>query len=403
MAHLSLKQIEKSFGDTDVLKGVSLDIEDGEFISLVGQSGCGKSTLLRIIAGLETQDAGDILIDGKPVNDTAPKHRNIAMVFQDYALYPHMTVAENIAMPLIMTRLPMHARLPLIRHLAPSHRRQKPEIDAHVASVAKQLHIDHLLTRRPAQLSGGQRQRVALGRALVRNPQIFLMDEPLSNLDAKLRVKVRREITELHASSGLTFVYVTHDQVEAMTMSDRVAMMQNGRLLQVGTPNALYADPATMDVARFIGSPEINMLDATIRDGALLFGDNRLPIDLHNTGKVHVGIRPEMLMIRNMPDLAYAEAHVNGITTRFETATVEDLGPEVLIHGRLTSQPDTDIRIRAQKSASYGTGARLAHNRHLDVIIDPSRLFLFDEGGKRLHPALEHAAIPMQLETAGAA
>ncbi|MGB0904518.1 MAG: ABC transporter ATP-binding protein, partial [Mangrovicoccus sp.] len=207
MAQLQLKNIKKSFGDTPVLHDISLDIADGEFLSLVGQSGCGKSTLLRIIAGLETPDSGDILLDGNSVAESAPKDRNIAMVFQDYALYPHMSVGENMAMPLVMARLPLYARLPGMRRLTPIGRKTQPEIRAEIEKVAIQLRIDHLLDRKPAQLSGGQRQRVALGRALVRNPQVFLMDEPLSNLDAKLRVKVRTEISDLHASSGLTFVY----------------------------------------------------------------------------------------------------------------------------------------------------------------------------------------------------
>ncbi|MBC7282223.1 ABC transporter ATP-binding protein [Hoeflea sp.] len=388
MATLSLKNISKSYGQTQVLKDISLDIEDGEFVSLVGQSGCGKSTLLRILAGLEAQDSGDVFIGGVPVNDTAPKHRNIAMVFQDYALYPHMSVAENMAMPLIMARLPLHARLPLVRHLAPAHSRHRPGIDRDVAAVAKKLRIDHLLERRPAQLSGGQRQRVALGRALVRDPKIFLMDEPLSNLDAKLRVQVRREITELHASSGLTFVYVTHDQIEAMTMSSRVALMQNGSLLQVDRPNALYANPASIDVARFIGSPEINILAGTSKGGAVHLGGLAMQLSLAPaggvpSGLVQIGIRPENIVLKDAPELAYPADNGPGISMGFHRHLVEDLGSEVLIHGRLSVQPDLDIRIRAQKSNGYG-GGFLSHRQSFEIEINPANILLFDANGSRL-------------------
>ena len=303
MARLDLSNINKSFGETPVLHDISLNVADGEFVSLVGQSGCGKSTLLRIIAGLESPDSGDILIDGVSVRDSAPKDRNIAMVFQDYALYPHMSVGENMAMPLVMARLPLYARLPGMRSVLPVGRRTQPEIRGEVEKVARQLRIDHLLDRKPAQLSGGQRQRVALGRALVRNPQVFLMDEPLSNLDAKLRVQVRTEITELHASSGLTFVYVTHDQVEAMTMSDRVALLQAGHLLQVGAPNALYSNPASLDVARFIGSPEINIAAGERENTGVRLGQALLPVMVAGKGPVQIGIRPETLSVAEAPEL----------------------------------------------------------------------------------------------------
>tara|TARA_R110002020_G_scaffold109430_16_gene253158 strand:+ start:25744 stop:26991 length:1248 start_codon:yes stop_codon:yes gene_type:complete len=400
MATLSLKNISKSYGQTQVLKDISLDIEDGEFVSLVGQSGCGKSTLLRILAGLEAQDSGDVSIGGVPVNDTAPKDRNIAMVFQDYALYPHMSVAENMAMPLIMARLPMHARLPLLRHLAPAHGKHRPGIDRDVAAVAKKLRIDHLLDRRPAQLSGGQRQRVALGRALVRDPKIFLMDEPLSNLDAKLRVQVRREITELHASSGLTFVYVTHDQIEAMTMSSRVALMQNGSLLQVDKPNALYANPASVDVARFIGSPEINILAGTSVGGAVHLGGLSMQVSLAPagsalTGPVQIGIRPENIVLKDTPELAYPVENGPSISISFERQAIEDLGSEVLVHGRLSVQPDLDIRIRAQKSSDYGSGL-LSRRQSFEVRVNPAHLLLFDANGARLAAnPLRRADTPM--------
>ncbi|SEQ91029.1 ABC transporter ATP-binding protein [Thalassovita taeanensis] len=386
MSRLTLRNIGKSFGDTEVLKAITLDVEDGEFLSLVGQSGCGKSTLLRIISGLEAPSSGEILMQGQTVTHLAPKQRNIAMVFQDYALYPHMSVAENMAMPLIMAQVPMYARLPLVRRVAPAARRHKPNIDAQIDTVAKQLRIDHLLARKPAQLSGGQRQRVALGRALVRNPGIFLMDEPLSNLDAKLRVEVRREISELHASSGLTFVYVTHDQTEAMTMSDRVALMQGGSILQVAAPNSLYTNPASVDVARFIGSPQINIFPVQSRATGLHLGDTNLGLILEGAdADLQIGLRPEALSLQGVSGLSSHPPGAVVITLPFDKHMVEDLGPEVLIHGRLDAEPEIDLRIRAQKAKDYGLTDQLAKARRLNVTIDPTQLLVFDAGGRRLH------------------
>src|SRR5262245_31446782 len=228
MAGLSLRAICKAFGDVPVLNSIDLDIADGEFLTLVGPSGCGKSTLLRIIAGLEAQDRGSVSIGGAAVDHLRPHERRVAMVFQNYALYPHMSVFDNMALPLTMTRLNLLERLPLLRHLSMRRRRVMEEIARDVQAVAEQLRIAKYFNRRPAQLSGGQRQRVALGRAMVRHPEAFLMDEPLSNLDAKLRVHMRGELTELHARLGATMIYVTHDQIEAMTMSDRLAVMDQG-------------------------------------------------------------------------------------------------------------------------------------------------------------------------------
>ncbi|MEL6100368.1 MAG: ABC transporter ATP-binding protein [Pseudomonadota bacterium] len=386
MAELSLKDIRKSFGDTEVLKGIDLDVTDGEFVSLVGQSGCGKSTLLRIIAGLEAPDSGEILIDGEPVTSLAPKERNIAMVFQDYALYPHMTVGDNLAMPLIMARLPLGARLPLMRFISPKHKAEQPVITSEVGKVAKQLKIDHLLERRPAQLSGGQRQRVALGRALVRDPKIFLMDEPLSNLDAKLRVQVRKEIAELHNSSGLTFIYVTHDQTEAMTMSDRVALMQAGRFLQVGSPNALYTAPERLDVARFIGSPEINVLPGEVQGGRVHLAGQPMDLRLAKDGPVQLGLRPETLAVADAPGLIFPAELDKGhlVEMPFQKRLMEDLGPELLLHGHFDAQPDVDIRIRAQKSSQFRLDGPTASRTNLRVLIDPDTLLAFDVAGERL-------------------
>lgn len=289
---LDLLGIRKGFGQTQVLKNINLSVQAGEFISLVGMSGCGKSTLLRIIAGLETPDEGEVRIGGQDVTVRDPSDRNLAMVFQSYALYPHMTVRQNIATPLRMQKLGFAARLPLIgRAVAP--RVVLNDIDAAVTKAAETLQIAHLLDRKPAQLSGGQRQRVALARALVRQPAAFLMDEPLSNLDAKLRAHMRDELVGLHRRLGATFVYVTHDQVEAMTMSDRIALMIEGRIEQLGTPAELYRAPATLAVAKFIGSPTINLLAVEVASGGALRIPGADAVMIAAPGPATLGIRAE--------------------------------------------------------------------------------------------------------------
>lgn len=298
-----------------------------------------------------------------------------------------------MAMPLVMARVPLSARLPMMRAIAPAGRKAQPEIRADVEKVAKQLRIEHLLDRKPAQLSGGQRQRVALGRALVRDPQVFLMDEPLSNLDAKLRVQVRAEITELHASSGLTFVYVTHDQIEAMTMSSRVALLQTGHLLQVGTPNDLFSDPANLDVAQFIGSPEINIIAGESQAGQIRIGEARLPIDLGTTGAVQIGIRPETISIPDANGLVAAHAPKQGVKVPFNKRLIEDLGPEVLIHGAFAHAPDGIVRIRAQKSDAYSASGIRAETKALDVMLNPNQLLFFGADGQRLRPAVNAAKL----------
>lgn len=392
MARLSLQDIRKSFGSTEVLKGISLEIEDGEFVSLVGASGCGKSTLLRIIAGLELPDQGSIFIDGRPVDEASPKDRNIAMVFQDYALYPHMTVAQNMAMPLIMGRLPMRARLPGMTLLTPGFTPIRREIASQVDTVARQLRIDHLLERKPAHLSGGQRQRVALGRALVRNPHLFLMDEPLSNLDAKLRVEVRKEIVELHRSTKLTFVYVTHDQIEAMTMSNRVALLQEGRLLQVGTPDDLYTDPDNLNVARFIGSPETNILPAQAVTGGFEVGDVFIPHlhDLAPRSNLFITVRPEALIIGDVADQGNEQLISFPVTNKGQ----EDLGGEIILRASLNGLPDVEIRARLQKSA----GGMMVDFRNLpkdmNVMFPASAMCLFDAEGQRIRQAAMPAVVP---------
>jgi multiple sugar transport system ATP-binding protein len=246
MASVEIRDIRKSYGALEVIHGISLSIEDGEFIALVGPSGCGKSTLLRMIAGLEEITDGEVFIGGRVVNPLTPRERNIAMVFQSYALYPHMTVAENMGFNLKLSGL------------------SKPEIEKRVGEAARMLALTDLLQRKPSQLSGGQRQRVAMGRAIVRDPAVFLFDEPLSNLDAKLRVQMRTEIKSLHQKVATTSVYVTHDQIEAMTLADRVVVLNGGRIEQVGTPLELYRKPANLFVAGFIGSPAMNLLAGTV-------------------------------------------------------------------------------------------------------------------------------------------
>jgi len=282
MATVSLKKLTKRYGNAGIVHGIDLDIADREFIALVGPSGCGKSTTLRMIAGLEEISAGSIEIGGRVVNDLPPRSRNISMVFQSYALYPHMTVRENLGFSLKIAGA------------------AKEEMDRRVAEASAILGLDTLLDRRPSQLSGGQRQRVAMGRAIVRDPDVFLFDEPLSNLDAKLRTQMRTEIKKLHAKVQSTVIYVTHDQVEAMTLADRIVIMRDGHIEQVGTPDEVFRRPATRFVAGFIGSPPMNLHEATIDNGQLVFGSGeRLPLpgqfkaNVATGDKVVFGLRPD--------------------------------------------------------------------------------------------------------------
>jgi multiple sugar transport system ATP-binding protein len=284
MATVEIRNVRKAFGPVEILHGVSVDIADGEFVVLVGPSGCGKSTLLRMLAGLENITSGEIAIGGRVVNAVPPKDRDIAMVFQNYALYPHMTVYDNMAFSLTLAKAP------------------KAVMDHEVGRAARILGLEQLLHRFPRQLSGGQRQRVAMGRAIVRNPQVFLFDEPLSNLDAKLRVQMRSEIKELHQRLKVTTVYVTHDQIEAMTMADKIVVMNNGNIEQAGRPLELYDRPANMFVAGFIGSPAMNMLKGTVSDGSLRTEDGTAwPLPVNGSrpkdGPAVYGVRPEHLRL----------------------------------------------------------------------------------------------------------
>ncbi len=374
MSNLELSGISKTFGATRVLNDVSLSVREGEFLTLVGASGCGKSTVLRVIAGLEPQDAGTVQIGGRRVDHLRPKQRNVAMVFQSYALYPHMSVAENMAMPLVMQRLNLAERLPLLGRLMPRRGRLMTEIAAEVDTVARQLQIETLLARKPAQLSGGQRQRVALGRSMVRHPDVFLMDEPLSNLDAKLRVHMRTELTELHRRLGVTFIYVTHDQVEAMTMSDRVALMDEGRIVQLGTPAELYHNPSDLRVARFIGSPQINILSGTTAGEGVAVADAMLqiPVTVPRGHVVSVGLRAEALSL----DAVVGRAKITA-----KLGHVENLGAEVFLHFVL---PDTGAPLVLRATLDAYEAHRGKLDRPVAITVDTSRALVFDVEGHRV-------------------
>lgn len=384
LAEIVIDGLIKSFGATPVLRDVSLRVADGEFVSLLGPSGCGKTTLLRIVAGLETQDAGTVRIGARAVDDLAPKARDVAMVFQSYALYPYMTVAENIGLPLQMRRLSRAQRLPLIGASLPGTRAIRADIEAEIVKTAEGLGIGHLLDRRPGQLSGGQRQRVALARAMVRHPAAFLMDEPLSNLDAKLRVKARAEIAGLHRRLGATFVYVTHDQTEAMTMSDRVAVMMEGRIAQFAAPQTLYDDPETLAVAAFIGAPEINVLPAKRRgDGAVEVAGAVWSAALPDAGgaELHAGVRPESWRI------APRAAHADPAWLAAEVRHIEHLGSETLIHCALARGGYAVVaRVEPALAAGFhaGDGASLAP--------DTAKVLYFGADGARLRGARPMAA-----------
>ncbi|MGD1925475.1 MAG: sn-glycerol-3-phosphate ABC transporter ATP-binding protein UgpC [Paracoccaceae bacterium] len=306
MATITLSSVKKSFGNIDVIHGVDADIADGELIVIVGPSGCGKSTLLRMVAGLETVTAGEISIGDDVGNDREPMDRNIAMVFQNYALYPHMSVFDNMAYGLKIAKTP------------------KDEILRRVEDAAKLLQLDGLLDRKPRQLSGGQRQRVAMGRAIVRKPQAFLFDEPLSNLDAKLRVQMRLEIKALQSDLGVTSLYVTHDQVEAMTLAHRMIVMNEGRVEQIGAPLDVYMRPATLFAAQFIGSPSMNVLPATVDAGRLTLENGvGFSVPTAISGKATFGIRPEHLALNEAGPIAV------------QIGMTEPLGANTLVHGYL--------------------------------------------------------------------
>jgi len=358
MADVSLKDIYKSFGKNEVIHGISCDIRDGEFIVILGPSGCGKSTVLRMIAGLEVISKGDIAIDGRVVSQLEPADRDIAMVFQNYALYPHMTVFKNMAYGLKIRRMP------------------KEEIERRVQKAAEILELTEFLDRKPRQLSGGQRQRVAMGRCIVREPKVFLFDEPLSNLDAKLRVQMRLEIRKLHEDLKITSIYVTHDQVEAMTLGDRLVVMDNGYAAQIGSPLEVYERPATHFVAGFIGSPAMNFLETRINpvgDAVEIPGDVTLPlangkVPEYGGKAVILGIRPEHFEL----------AGENASNLRLKVDHVELLGADTLVHGHF-GEDKTSLTIRLPDVQQF------EKNTILPMVVPPPKLHLFDkESGHRI-------------------
>jgi multiple sugar transport system ATP-binding protein len=372
MAQIELEHVTKVFpGDTVAVDDVSLTIGDGEFMVLVGPSGCGKSTLLRMIAGLEEVSGGRVSIDGREVTDLAPRRRDIAMVFQTYALYPHMSVRQNIAYGLKVRRTP------------------KSEIARRVEDVASMLGLGDLLERRPAQLSGGQRQRVAMGRAIVREPKAFLMDEPLSNLDAKLRVGMRASLAQLHQKLCVTTVYVTHDQTEAMTLGQRVAVLRDGRILQVDTPQRLYQEPVNVFVAAFIGTPAMNLVEARIAGDEVAFGQYRVPLapgrrPPRDVIEVVLGIRPE-----SFEDAAFAPPELPRIQV---TSTVlEELGSDAYVFfqvdaprliAEVLEEPEDETTLLVEEKAFF-TGRVDARTRArvgeaLELAVDPARFHFFD-------------------------
>jgi multiple sugar transport system ATP-binding protein len=375
MAEIRLDGVSKAFGSVTAVDDVSLTIADGEFLVLVGPSGCGKSTLLRMIAGLEEATGGAIWIGDREVTDLQPRSRDVAMVFQTYALYPHMTVRQNMGYGLKARRTP------------------KPEIARRVAEVAELLGLTDLLERRPAQLSGGQRQRVAMGRAIVRQPQAFLLDEPLSNLDAKLRVGMRASLAQLHQKLGVTTVYVTHDQTEAMTLGQRVAVMRDGNLLQVDRPQQLYASPKNLFIAAFIGSPAMNLVEAAFDGEAVVFGQYRVPLAARPArDSVVLGIRPE-----SFEDAAFAPGFP---TIRARVAVLEELGSDAHVFFEVDASPMT-----AEVLESASDGGLLPTNKalftarvdartraqvggELELAVDPAQFHYFDPAtGDRLAPA----------------
>ncbi|NTE44003.1 ABC transporter ATP-binding protein [Agrobacterium pusense] len=360
MAELSLKNVVKRYGALEVIHGANLEVKDGEFVVFVGPSGCGKSTLLRMIAGLEDISGGDIVIGGKTVSDADPADRGIAMVFQSYALYPHMTVAENLSFGLRMNGNP------------------KADTEKRVNRAAEILQINELMDRRPKQLSGGQRQRVAIGRAIVREPKVFLFDEPLSNLDAELRVQMRVEISRLHKQLGTTMIYVTHDQTEAMTLADKIVVLRAGNIEQVGAPLDLYDDPANRFVAGFVGSPKMNFLDATVigggADSVTLALDSdpavrlTLPIKerVNEGARVSLGIRPEH----------FADAGGGDADLTVHVDVAEHLGNTSYVYAR--TEGGEQLIIERPESRDVGNRDRLT------VGLSARRAFLFDSKGERL-------------------
>ena len=370
---VELKGISKRTPDgKEILKNISLAIAPGEFLTLVGPSGCGKSTMLRVISGLTDFTKGSVKIGGRDVTLLPPRSRDLAMVFQSYALYPHMTVAGNIATPLAMSELTALERLPLIGRLF--GREKKKSIERRVREAAAQVELTDYLAKKPSQLSGGQRQRVAIARAIVRRPGVFLMDEPLSNLDARLRVHMRSEIAMLHQRLGSTFIYVTHDQVEAMTLSTRIAFMMEGEIVQVGTPHELYEHPNSVRTARFIGSPEINLLPAFADNGVVRLPSGALlPASAH--GGITIGIRPQRVSL--------AAKSPDDLRLRMMAEREEVLGEDVLLYGHLIgfSFPTPFIIRLSEKEAALLRETTHGFANMFTIYADAKKVLLFDAEG----------------------
>ena len=349
MSKIVIKNLEKSFGDNKVISNFNIDMEDGEFIVLVGPSGCGKSTLLRMISGLESIDRGEIFLDDKLINNLLPSKREIAMVFQSYALYPHMNVFENMSFGLKMEKI------------------SKNEIDLKVNSAANTLKIQELLHRKPKQLSGGQRQRVAIGRAITRNPKVFLFDEPLSNLDAALRSEMRVEISKLHKKINSNIIYVTHDQVEAMTLADRIVILNKGNIEQLGTPNEIYSDPNNIFVAEFIGSPKMNIIkinkENILEKNILNFFENRIKFENFKfDDEIYLGIRPE--------DISTKDKHQVHLNVKIDL--IENLGYEKVIYSTISNN---EIRIKTSNKIEEPS---------LKISFPKEKIYLFDKNKKRI-------------------
>ena len=378
---LRFQNIKKKFGDLTIIRDISLDVGDDDFLVLLGPSGCGKSTLLRMIAGLEEVTSGEIHLNGKQVEHLPPSDRDMAFVFQSYALYPHMTVRRNITFPLIMREHKWWFHIPLVGYLAKRRIEAKPDIRKLVAITAETLGLTQVLDKHPRTLSGGQRQRVALGRAMVRQPAAFLMDEPLSNLDAKLRTAMRAEIGRLHHRLGGTFVYVTHDQVEAMTMGTRIALLRDGDIQQFGTPREIYERPANTYVARFIGTPPMNLIEAQFQGGNLRIGNRLLPLPetapRGDDRKVWLGIRPDAISLTTVDAADALPARVT---------LVEHAGAESL----LAFDPG-DIRVghdedgQSEIMASQSGYSDIAAGDRVGLMLDIAQASYFDiDGGLRI-------------------
>ena len=349
MSEIIIKNLNKSYGDNKVINAFNIKIIDGEFIVLVGPSGCGKSTLLRMISGLETVDEGEIFLDNKLINNLIPSKRGIAMVFQSYALYPHMNVYENMSFGLKMEK------------------HSKSEIEKKVNEAAKTLQIQDLLDRKPKELSGGQRQRVAIGRAITRNPKLFLFDEPLSNLDAALRSEMRVEISKLHKKMNSNIIYVTHDQVEAMTLADRIVILNNGNIEQFGTPNEIYADPNNVFVAEFIGSPKMNIIklekENIVNNNTINFFNNEIVFENINfNDEIYLGIRPE--------DISVKDSHPIKIDVKVDL--VENLGFEKIIYSTVSNK---EINVKTSDNVSGKT---------LKISFTKDKIYLFDKNRNRI-------------------